>query len=123
MQLESIGRCMNFAPNDLYKETATTDIVGTNSSSSSNSSTSSTSTKSSSGSKASSGSSNSTGAASGNGAAALHMPSTAIAGVVAAAVAAVFVGFLVPIEGVECAFQALWDLRGVLGLGLESDWE
>ncbi|TBU34149.1 hypothetical protein BD311DRAFT_747240 [Dichomitus squalens] len=100
-KLESIGRCMNFAPNDLYKETATTDIVNSNSSSSSNSSSTSTSSgsKSSSGTKStgasgSKASGNTTGAASDNGAAGLRLPSTAFAGVVAAAVAAVFAGFL-----------------------------
>ncbi|KAM5536594.1 hypothetical protein V8D89_009689 [Ganoderma adspersum] len=81
--LESIGRCLKYPLNDMYKETATTDIVGANSSTNS---TSSNSTSSSNGSTGSTGSNSSTGASStGNGAAGL-LPS-AFAGVVAAAVA------------------------------------
>ncbi|RDX40544.1 hypothetical protein OH76DRAFT_1366073 [Lentinus brumalis] len=71
-KLESIGECMSFPMNDMYKETATTDIVGNNST----------------------GSNGSSAAASGNGAAGLSLPSAAFVGVAAAAVAAAVAGSL-----------------------------
>ncbi|KAI0704513.1 hypothetical protein C8T65DRAFT_245077 [Cerioporus squamosus] len=74
-KLESIGQCMSIPMNDMYKETATTDIVGSNSTTGNSSS-------------------GSSGAASENGAVGLRLPSAAFAGVAAAAVAAVFTGSL-----------------------------
>ena len=74
---------MSIPMNDMYHETATSDIVNANSTTTgSNSSTSSNST------------SDSSGAASNNGAAGLRLPSSAFVGVAAAAVAAVVAGSL-----------------------------
>ncbi|RPD59083.1 hypothetical protein L226DRAFT_553741 [Lentinus tigrinus ALCF2SS1-7] len=78
-KLESIGECLSIPMNDMYHETATTDIVGANSTSDSTSSNST---------------SGSSSAASGNGATGLRLPSSAFVGVAAAAVAAVFAGSL-----------------------------
>ena len=72
---------MSIPMNDMYHETATSDIVNANSTTASNS-TSSNST------------SDSSGAASNNGAAGLRLPSSAFVGVAAAAVAAVVAGSL-----------------------------
>ena len=67
--------------NDMYKETATTDIVNSNTTVGSNST-------------SSNGTSGSSGASADNGAAGLRLPSSAFFGVAAAAVAAVFAGSL-----------------------------
>ncbi|KAI0738595.1 hypothetical protein C8Q80DRAFT_1113603 [Daedaleopsis nitida] len=82
-KLESIGSCLSIPMNDMYQETATTDIVTSNSSTGSNSSTSTGSGTSGTGTGASS--------EGGNGAAGLH---TSMVGVVAAAIAAVVAGAL-----------------------------
>ncbi|RPD76874.1 hypothetical protein L226DRAFT_532889 [Lentinus tigrinus ALCF2SS1-7] len=110
-KLESIGRCMNIALNNMYQETAdagsagsntTTTAAGSNtskapSSTGSGGSKAPSSTGSSSSNPSTSASTNSSGGSSsgsGNAAAGLLVPGSAVLGVVAAAVAAVFAGSL-----------------------------
>ena len=75
LQLKAIGECLSIPTYDMYKETAQTDIVGSNSTSNSTSSSSGAATDSS-------------------GAAGLRIPSSAFMGVAAAAVVAAFAGSL-----------------------------